>query len=188
MKRTLSMLLLMFFLLPFMPVNGFAGDRIKFSVTGNYLYPSDADFREIYGNGHFYPELKLGYKVSRIFYLWGGYGFFTADGTIPVLNYDAKTTQHFFSGGLGFITKISHRLMYSVEVGPFYVKYKEEALGDELSDSALGFRLDGGLLYRLGHSLLVEITLGYLSASDSIEGLDVKLGGFKTGIGLEILL
>jgi len=186
MKRALSMLLMIVFLLPFLPVKGFAGDSLTVSITANYLGPADDGFKEIYGNGLFYPELKLGYKMSKSWFLWARYGFLSANGTTPVLNREAKSTQHFLSGGPGYMAKISQKLIYTIEAGVFYVKYKEEALGEELSDSAVGFRVDSGLMYRLSQALFVEITLGYLNASDTIEDFPVKLGGFKAGIGLGV--
>ena len=184
MKQALSMLLMIVLLLPFLPMKGFAGNSFTFSVTANYLAPKDEGFKEIYGNSVIYPELKLGYKMSESWILWVRYGFLSATGTTPVLNREAKSTQHFLSGGPGYMGKISPKLLYTLEAGVFYVKYKEEALEEELSDSAIGFRFDGGLMYRLSQTLFVEMTIGYLKASDTIEGFPVELGGFKAGIGL----
>ena len=190
MKRALSMLLMIVLLLSFLPMKGFAGDSFLVSITGNYLVPADEGFKEIYGSSVFYPELKLGYKMSKSWLLWFRYGYLSANGTTPVLNREAKTTQHFLSGGPGYMGKISQKLFYTIEAGIFYVKFKEEALDEELSDSAIGFRIDGGLIYRLSQSFFVDMTLGYINASDTIEGLPtpVELGGFKAGIGLGISL
>jgi hypothetical protein len=70
----------------------------------------------------------------------------------------------------------------TVELGAFYASYKEEAMQEEVSDSAVGFRVDGSLIYRIGKSLFAGLSLGYLAASDDIEGVSIKLGGFKGGL------
>ena len=187
MKRTfLLVLMLMVFLVVLGKGNGFAGDRFMVAASANYMIPGDEEFRNFYGKGQFYPELKAGFKVSGRFYLWAGYGWFSAKETTPVLNLEAKAKQQFLSAGVGYLFKISSKLDYKVEAGLFHVSYKEEALGMEISDSAIGFRLDNAVTFYMNQSLFVEISLAFLTASDTIENRSIKLGGFKTGIGLGV--
>lgn len=187
MKRTfLLVLVLMVFLVALGKGNGFAGDRFMVSASANYMVPGDEDFKNFYGKGQFYPELKAGFKVSGRFYLWAGYGWFSAKETTPVLNLEAKANQQFLSAGVGYLFKISSKLDYKVEAGLFRVSYKEEALGDEVSDSAVGLRLNNGVTFYMNQGLFVEISLAFLTASDTIEDRSIKLGGFKTGIGLGV--
>jgi len=184
MKRLLFMSFLALLLLS--SVNGFAGERFMISVSGNYLLPSDTNFKDIYEKGLFYPELKAGFKVFKGLYLWAGYGFFSATGTTPVLKLEAKSSQKFLSGGAGYMIDIFKKFDFKVEVGLFHVSYTEESMGDKLSDFAIGYRIDGGMIFNLARIFFVEISLGYLTASDTIENFSIKLGGFRTGIGLGI--
>jgi len=184
MRRLLLMAFLMALLLFSFYINGFAGERFIFSVSGNYLLPSDKTFKDIYGKGLFYPELKAGFKVFKRLYLWVGYGFFSVNGTTLVLGREAKSDQKFLSGGAGYILHITKKFDYKIELGLFQASYKEESMGEELSDSAIGLRIDGGVIFNLGRIFYVEISLGYLEASDTIKNFKVKLGGFRTGIGL----
>ncbi len=190
MKRTLWVLLLMVFFLSLFKVNGFTenpgdqGKRLMIGITGNYLVPADANFKKIYSNGVFYPELQARYKILRGFYLWAGYGFVSVTGETPVLKMEAKSTQHFLSAGIGYKFHLSSRFDYVSEMGVFNASYKEETLGEKLSDSAIGFRIKNGLLYRLNRTFYVEVSLGYLTASDVVDDISIKLGGFRTGIGL----
>ena len=187
MKRTLLfVLMLMVFLVVLGKGNGFAGDRLMVAASASYMSPGDEDFKNFYGKGQFYPELKVGFKVSQRFYLWAGYGWFSAKETTPVLNLEAKAKQQFLSAGLGYLFKISSKFNYNVEAGLFFVNYKEEALGAEISDSTTGFRLDNGVRFYMNQRLFVEISLAFLTASDVIENRSIKLGGSKTGIGLGV--
>jgi opacity protein-like surface antigen len=90
------------------------------------------------------------------------------------------------------MSKILPKLSYKLEAGVFNVKYKEEAMGEEFSDSAAGFRVDGGLVFNVTKKFFVEVSLGYLTASDTViddgEEYSIKLGGFRTGAGIGIRL
>lgn len=187
MKRIcLWVLFVMVFLLLWGQEKGFAGDRLTVVVSGNYLAPWDKDFKDFYGKGHLYPEVKAGFKIFRRLYLWAGYGLFSVKGETAVLNLEAKSTQNFLSGGVGYLFNLGPKIDYKGEAGVVRVGYKEEAMGEEASDSALGFRLDNALVYHLSRTFSVEISVGFLTASDTLNDLPVKLGGFKTGIGLGV--
>jgi hypothetical protein len=162
------------------------GDNVFIYGTSNYLIPADKDFKDIYGKGLFYPEIKAGVKVFEGFYVWAGYGFLLAKGTTTLLAEEAESNQNYFSGGFGYEGRISDRVGYRVETGTFYVNYREEAMGLEVSGSAIGYRIDGGLNMDVLKNVYIEISGGYLAASDSIEGISIKLGGFKTGVGFGV--
>jgi hypothetical protein len=163
----------------------FSGEKFMISVSGNYLNPSDSGFKDVYGNSVYYPELKVGFKFYGDFYLWVGYGFFSKKGTTTELEQEAKSTQHFFSFGIGHDGKISEKLGYKVELGGFNADYKEEAMGEDVTGSSIGYAVETGILYRVWSSLFIKISAGYLSASDKVEEVEIKLGGFKAGIGVE---
>jgi len=158
------------------------------NVSANVLKPNDENYRDVYGDSLFYPELKLGYKVMKDFYLWGGFGYLSADGTTPVLNEDATSTQTILSLGIGYNGKLGKSLDYMLELGACSFSYKEESMDMEISDSAIGFRVDGTLAYCLGKGFYAGLVLGYMTASDTVEGFDIKLGGLKGGIVLGIKL
>jgi hypothetical protein len=186
MKRVLFASFLAVLLLFSFSVNGFARERLMISISGNYLLPSDKNFKNIYGKGLFYPELKAGVKVFKGSYLWVGYGAFSVRGTTPILGREAKSDQTFLSGGAGYILHITKKFDCKIELGLFHVSYKEKSMGEELSDYAIGFRIDSGVIFNLGRIFYVEISLGYLNASDTIDDSPVKLGGFRTGMGLGV--
>lgn len=166
-------------------VCGFSEEKFMVSVVGNYLNPSDSGYKDIYGSDVFYPELKAGYKLYKGFYIWTGYGFFSKKGTTTELKQEAKSTQHFLSFGIGYDRKISEKFGYKAELGLLNASYKEEAMGEEVTGNSIGFGIEAGILYRVWSGFFVKISAGYLSASDKVEDVEIKLGGFKAGIGVE---
>lgn len=179
MKRITIIFLII--LLTSVPV--FSKESVWVSVTGSYLMSSDSGFKDIYGNGHIYPEIKAGIKIFKGFYSWVGYGFLSASGeTLEYLKEEARTTQQFFSVGAGY--KLPGKSGIKVEAGLFSVHWKEEAMEEESSGSAFGFRIDSSILFDIGKSFFFEITAGYLHASDSVDNISIKLGGIKAGAGL----
>jgi len=158
--------------------------KIMLTLGGNLLVSSDSGFKDIYGSGNFYPEIKVAYKVYKDFYLWTGYGFLSNTGTIAVIEEEAKSRQDFLSIGAGYYGKVINGLDYKAEAGLCYVNYKEEAMELEQSGSAIGFRIDGALLYPVYRNIFAGATLGYMHGSDKIDDISIKLGGFKAGIAL----
>ncbi len=158
----------------------------KFSlvVTGNILLPSDSGYKDTYGSARFYPELRLAYALGKGFFLYAGYGLLSASGTTPGLGADATSTQHFLSLGGGYGGPLGEKLSYKVGLGLFLDSYKEEALDMEITGSAIGFRADAGLCYALSPKISAQVGIGFLSGSDDVDGLSIKLGGFRLGAGV----
>ena len=163
----------------------FSDGKFMVSVSGNYLVPSDSGYKDIYGDSVFYPELKAGCTVYKGVYVFAGYGFFTRKGTTLEFGQKAESTQNFLSFGIGYEGSISDRFGYKLELGLLHAKYKEEAMGEEVSGSSTGFGGEAGFLYRIHSFLFAKVFAGYLRASDRIQDVAIELGGFKAGLGLE---
>jgi hypothetical protein len=186
MKRGfLISLLVLFLMAPLYSTGDFS-----ISFTGNYLSPSDKDYKKTYSSGMFYPELKLGYEIAGNFSLWAGFGILSAKGTTPVLKAEAKSSQKLMSCGVGYNGDFSQKLGYKVEIGAVYFRYKEEAMEIEVTGSAFGFRADVGVVFNITGTFFAELIAGYISAGDTVilegEDVEIKLGGFKGGVGIGI--
>jgi hypothetical protein len=187
MKRKLFLVFIIFSL----SITGFTNDRFSISVMGNYLSSADEGFQDFYGKSSFYPEVKLGIKIFKGFYLWGGFASLSARGeTEPMLQEETKWTQKFFSFGGGYKAKLISAIAANLRLGILFTKYKEEALEMELDDSASGFFASAGLVFHIGSIFFIELEIGYLSVSDEIIYDDIvnsiDLGGFKAGIGIGV--
>lgn len=162
-----------------------AGDRVLISAGLAYLLPADSGYREIYGSQIFCPEFQAGVRVFRGLYVMGGFGTVSKNGTTPELGLPAKSTQSFFTAGLAYIATISKSFGLKLEAGAAQFSYKEEAMETSVSGSKLGFEAGLGLLW-LDKTLFAGVNLGYLSASDMVEDIPIKLGGAKGSVCLGV--
>ena len=169
-----------------MCVSIFPNQKFMVSISGNYLKPSDLYFRAVYENYGIYPEIKVGFKIINNFYIWTGYGFFAESGKAEIVKEDTKFTQHSLLCGAGHNGAVSRSAEYKVELGLFFVSYKENTFGEERTGSAMGFVVDGEILFKIGNGFYAFVTTGYSNASDTVEDQKTKLGGYKAGIGIEV--
>ena len=158
-----------------------AGDRVLLAAALSYLNPSDAGYRDIYGGRVFFPEAWAGLRVAGGLHLLGGYGWFTKKGTTPDLGLEAKSTQSFFWGGLGYVGNVTRMVKFKVEAGAAGFRYKEEAMDRVVSGSALGFRAGAGVLV-LSRVAFSGFEFGYIGASDTAEDVKIKLGGLRATV------
>lgn len=163
-------------------------EKFIVSISANSLIPADSYFKDTYKNSILYPKLRAGVKAFRDFYIWGSYGFFSVEGKTPNLQLDAKSTQNFISFGVGYLFSMSKAISLDAAIGGSYINYTEEAMGLEVSGSKLGFCVEGGISYNIGKHFFTRLSVDYLAASDTVEGVDIKLGGFTAGIGIGFIL
>ena len=186
MKHLIHMLAILIILCAAHPLAALG--NVTISVSGNVLLPADSDYKDVYGDTAFFPEFKLALKVSNGFYIWGGYGMVSQTGETILLGLEAKSKQHFVSLGGGYNGSLTGSLEFFIDAGAVFTSFSEETMGAKLSDDAIGFRVDGSLLVRLGAGLLGGVNVGYVYAADTIEGFSIKIGGFKGGLTLAIRL
>ncbi len=164
-----------------------ARDRFLINADLKNLSISDSTYKEIYSSSVIIPEFKVGYFIIKDIYIWGGLGFFSKEGKTPDLGEIAKSSQTFLSFGAGYRGFFTRKFEFTAGIGLSSIKYKEEALGEEVSGSPMGFRLDGSLFYKFNKSIFINFSLGYINGSDDIEDISIKLGGFNTGLGIGVL-
>ncbi|MBN2199140.1 MAG: outer membrane beta-barrel protein [Candidatus Aminicenantes bacterium] len=162
------------------------GQTFTVSLGAGIQSPADSGYRDIYGRSVFLPEIKGGISLSPSLYVWTGYGLVTAKGETPELKSAAESSQNFLSLGGGYQGALSDSLGFKAELGLADVFYKEEALGETVSGSALGFTAGAGLTYALGKMFFLQAEAGYLLAQKTINDVKVKMGGLKAGLGAGI--
>jgi hypothetical protein len=159
----------------------FSADRLLVSAGVSYLQAADSGYREIYGQSLFYPEAWVGVRLVRGLHLMAGFGMLTKKGETPDLHLPAKSTQRFFSGGLAYIVPVSGSVRFKVEAGVADIGYKEQAMDLTVKGSKLGYQAELGLLI-MGEVAFTGFNIGYLSASDTVEGVKIKLGGARASL------
>ena len=160
--------------------------RSKFfvSLAAGYLFSMDSNYKKIYGSGSIFPQLKVGFKISKSFYIWTGYGVVKGKGVVPGIGTDAESEQGFLALGFKYTRDFPGKLGYKLDLSTVKVSYSEKALDTEVKGSALGFDLEVGLVYRLGKRLFTEFYTGYLYGSKLVLNKKITLGGFGVGLGL----
>jgi hypothetical protein len=162
--------------------------KIIIAASGNLLMPADGGYKDVYGSSVFFPELKLGYRFLNKGYIWASAGFFSKEGETLKLSLPTESSQTLISFGGGYTFDISEKVGFNAELGLVSFSYKEEALDIEASDSAIGIVLNGILVYNLSDKIFLQAIFGYAHASDTIDEVNIKLGGFKSGIGVGVIL
>lgn len=156
--------------------------------TLSYLGRDDAGYKEVYGSGGIQPGLRIEAGVWKNLSIYASYGFFTKKGTTPVLEEDAKTTQHSLALGAAWRGTIAEKMAWGVYAGLLHIRYREEALGEEITGGATGIEAGVLLDYDLSDAIFVFPFVSYLKADDTVDEMKIKLGGFKAGIGVGIRL
>jgi len=165
-----------------------AGDRFQASLAANALFPADSAYRETYGGVVFFPELKAAYAFSANFSVWAGCGFTSVSGETPTLKEPADSRQNYLALGGGYNRPLAGGWTLFGELGLANIAYREEALGKTVSGSTLGMVVNAGARRDLGKRFLLLAQLGYVYGKKTIEDVDVKMGGFKAGIGAGVRL
>lgn len=162
--------------------------RRRFFVKLNptYIQPRDSNFKSLYGDRFFYPEVKVGLQFTENLSAWLRGGSISGEAEIPFLQQTAGSTQSFFAFGLGYTIRISKRFHTDIDAGFVNIKFSEEAMNEFVRDSASGFRFDGALSYHVSKWLFTDVSVSYMSADKTIDDFTLKLGGLGAGIGVGV--
>lgn len=164
------------------------GKKMFFEIQGAVMLPTDGDFKEIYSSSVIYPRVKAAYKFGEHIYAFFGCGLFTITGETPVLKEESSSKQKICQIAAGYEGDISDKLQFRLEAGGANFTYEEEAFGESVDGSRFGIYLGGSMVYNFSKSFFATLNLGFMGASDKIEGIDIKLGGVHTGIGIGVRL
>jgi len=166
-----------------LPTGLSAAQRFTVSLAAGVQWSSDSGYRDVYGRSVFQPKVQAGYSLSQDFYLWVGYGRVGAKGQTVELQSTAESVQNNLLLGAGYQRALSEKFGVRAELGLADVLYREKALGETVSGSALGFFLSGGLTFSLGGGFFALAEAGYLTAKKTINSVVVKMGGLEAGLG-----
>ncbi|HLP49021.1 MAG TPA: hypothetical protein VK469_23975 [Candidatus Kapabacteria bacterium] len=158
-------------------------NRFFVMINAGYMFSIDSDYKKIYGSGTIFPRVKVGFKIVKNFYMWGGYGAVKGKGIVPGIGTDAQSAQKFLTLGFKYTRDFTGNFGYKLEASTAKISYSEKALGTEAKGTASGFDLEAGLVYNLGKRLFSEFYTGYLYASKFLLNRKVSFGGFSAGLG-----
>jgi len=185
-SRPATILALLFLGLVIMSVSGLAAEKIMLMVSGGYIFPADAGYKNVYGETLFVPEFKLGVRIIDHLYVYGLFMTGSKDGTTPDLELPAHSRQQFYGGGLGYFPSIGRHLKVFVGAGVANASYKEEAMELTVKGNKVALNLEAGIYYK-EKFLFSGLEAGYCQTKDSYEGADFKIGGARLSLVLGVV-
>ena len=161
--------------------------KFQLTLDLSYLSHRDTVYKDVYGNGSFFPELKAAIRLMAGLQATGGFGYFKEEGTIAGLEGEdakAECLQNYYSAGLEYLYEISWSWAFKVSGEYLWINIEESAFYNIIEENTNAFRIGAGLVYDIGHGFIIELFGAYTSGDDTINEVDIKLGGFQAGIGL----
>jgi hypothetical protein len=161
--------------------------RFQLALDLSYLAHRDANYKDIYKSGSIFPELKAGIRLFSGLQVTGGFGYFKEKGTIEGLegeSADAESLQNYYSAGLEYLFDVSWSWKMRVSGEYLWIDLEESAFAEVIKASSNAIRVGAGFIYDIGHGFFFEIFGAYTYGDDTVNGIDIKLGGFQGGIGL----
>jgi hypothetical protein len=147
------------------------GDKFFISAGAAAVFPADSRFKDFYGS----------------FYLWLGYSSFSANYTVPLLLEEANGSQHFLALGVGWETRRGRRLQSDFFAALVLAGFKEQAMGETIKYSVVGFELGTGLRYFIKKKVFVGTAFSYSEARISLSETEISLGGRYLLGGLRLI-
>ncbi len=160
------------------------GRGFEIALEAGWMRPADPGFRELYGRSGFLPEIRISKGLGGGTSVWLAASGLTGSGTVPVLDEPVAARQTFFSLGAALERNLLGGLSGRAEAGLALVAYRESALGLVEKGTRAGFRMGAGLSYPLLRGLSATASAGYILSSRTRDGVSMRFGGFKAGIGL----
>lgn len=161
--------------------------RFQLALDLSYLAHRDSNYKDIYKSGSIFPELKAGIRVFSGLLVTGGFGYFKEDGTIEGLEGEdarAESLQDYYSAGLAYTFDVSWSWSFKISGEYIWIDLEESAFYDVIKHSSNAYRVGVGFIYDIGHGFFLEFFGAYTAGDDTINDIDIKLGGIQGGIGL----
>ena len=161
--------------------------RFQLALDLSYLAHRDSTYKDIYGSGSIFPELKAGLRIFSGLQVTGGFGYFKETGTIADLEAEAAATeslQTYYAAGLEYLFDVSWSWSFKVSGEYIWMDLEESAFDQVIEAKSNAFRVGAGFIYDIGHGFFLEFFGAYTSGDDTVNEIDIKLGGFQGGIGL----
>ncbi|MDD8020697.1 MAG: hypothetical protein PHU81_05880 [Acidobacteriota bacterium] len=181
--RPAGILLLFFFLLSWLSISGQAAEKVMLTISGGYIFLADANYKDVYGETLFVPEVKLGARIIDQVYVYGFFITGSKDGISPDLELPTHSRQQFYGGGVGYFPSFGRHLKLFIGLGVANAAYKEEAMEITVSGNKIGLNFEAGIYYR-EKFLFSGIEAGYCQAKDTYEGVNFKIGGARLSLAV----
>ena len=188
-----------------------ADGRFIFNVYGNYLSLPANSFTSQASQQKLFFEAKAAVAIHGNIYLWASHGYFPlrdswtgwdSKGSFAKdISTERTLAKRIIAGGCGAFLGFFEQNQFAIrtEVGICRISNKIDATvssiatsqfirSEESEQSAIGVRGNLAFTYGFYKNIFVELTGGYMYASDKIADARNNLGGFHLALGLGIQL
>jgi hypothetical protein len=167
-----------------------AAENIIFELKGSYFFPSDKDFRGIYGSGFMYgAELTIG--VHKGFSVWLGVNFFRKNGDLPFSQEETSLNNSLFGGGLRYNFYSGKRIDIYGGIGAYNFHSNESdlignvtSLIGNITTSSVGPVGKLGVNIYITDKLLFDLFIEYSYNKVKPSVFGDNIGGIAAGMGL----
>ncbi len=157
-----------------------AENTFRVGVNAGYMFPSNDDLKEIYGNGNLIYGLTASYMFTGNIELSATADFYSSDSDEDILGRKSTLWNNYFRLGVFYNfnpEKLNPRLGAGVELSTT----EEESAFGTFDDSSTGWFVSAGIQTHLGKALIAGLDVIY----DSVK-FDGNLGSEELG-GVSIL-
>lgn len=163
-------------------------ENFKLGGSFNYYSVTDSIFNEVYEDGGLMFGGSLSYEPIKRLEIRGEANYYHAKGGMTFTQEEVTFTIIPIVIGLRiWIVEIQKFKPY-LGTGLNLYSYKEELPDrfDDISDSTIGFHLEGGTYLNLVKMFYLDFNVRYSFATTKSTHGNVKLGGLRAGIGIGI--
>lgn len=179
MKKLLIIFSALFFL------NSFAlSDGFKVGGSLGYYAVADSIYKETYGSGNLIYGGTVSFDVTRNIELRGEMGYFKDKGKTTLIKEEIKFSIIPTVIGMRYKFIEIKNLNPYLGIGVDFYSFKESAPIGNTSDSTTGFHIEMGSYITLGQRFYIDLFVRYVNADAKPYDEKIKLGGFRTGIGI----
>lgn len=159
-----------------------ASREVLFKLKGGNFYPSDKDFRHIYGGG-----VKSGFEVStevaRNLELWVEAGYFAKKGKLSFTKETTRLQIVPVGGGMRYVWPV-RRLAFYMGAGVLYHRFREVSPLGTVDWGRPGLMVETGSSIRLTRRLIGDVFIRYSYCRMKPADFSFGIGGYDLGVGL----
>ena len=160
------------------------GQALDFTIElkGQYFFPSEEAFRDIYGGGLMYGG-ELSIRIWKGLGVWLGGGYLSREGELTFTKEETNLEIIPLGGGLKYTLAVKPFQLY-LGAGLNYYLYKESNPIGDVSDRGLGYTARIGSYIKVIKGFLIDLYLNYSYCQLLPADFEINIGGLEAGIGI----
>ena len=163
---------------------GQAWAGVDITVRGQYFYPTEKAFRDIYGGG-WKPGGEIGFRLTRRLDIWAGGEYFSRSGKLTFTQEETKLSLLPAGAGLRYRLTTGTMSLYAGG-GVLLIQFKESNAIGSVSRPGFGAVGRAGVFLRVVRGFLLHLGVGYSYCPMKPADFDIDVGGLEGGAGLAV--